>query len=182
MYKFIIFIFSLVINLNAYEIRHFLMPQDGKYAENSIINDIYNAKKNIKIAMFMVTNKRLVKSLIDKYNKSKIDITLIADKSYNKNNLKKSKLNMLSSKNAIKVYITQGLKKKKNKYGILHAKLVIIDDNIVYLGSTNWTKSAYKYNYEIMIRIDDYTTAKLYTLYFNDILKSAKRLFGDQNE
>jgi len=158
----------------SYEIKHFLLPNDGNKAEKSLIRDISNAKKSINVAMFMVTNKRLTNALKERAQKGKIDIKLIADGSYDKTHQKISKVKKLVSVKNISIFITKGLKKKKNKFGIMHSKLVTIDDNVVYIGSTNWTKSAFHSNYEILIKITDATTAKLYQYYFSDMLEQAE--------
>jgi len=156
-------------------LEHFLLPKDGNSAENSIIHAIQNAQTTIDVAMFMVTNKKLTNALKKRAKKGKIQIRLIADKSYDFDHQKVSKIkNLLGYKN-ISVFTLKGLKKKKNKYGIMHAKLIVIDNVITYVGSTNWTNSAFHTNYEILIKITDITTAKLYQYYFNDMINKSKK-------
>ena len=170
----LLLLFVLVINtLYPFGIRHFLLPKDGDKAEKSLITDMQNAKEKIDVAMFMVTNKKLANALKERAQKGKITIRLIADKSYDLSH-KNSKLAKLLGLKNLSVYHSKGLQKnKKNKYGILHAKLVIIDDYITYIGSTNWTKSAFHYNREILMKITDQATTELYQNYFNDIQKHA---------
>jgi len=171
-----ILIFLVCFQLSfSLEIKHFLLPKDGNQAEKSLIRDIANAKKSINVAMFMVTNKKLTKALKDRAKKGKIEIKLIADKSFDRAHQEISKVKKLASVKNISLFVTKGLPKKKNKFGIMHSKLVTIDDNIVYIGSTNWTKSAFHNNYEILIKITDTTTSELYKYYFSDMLKEAKR-------
>ena len=154
----------------AYEIEHFLLPKDGNKAEQSLITDILNAKHSVDVAMFMVTNKKLTNALKKRAKQGKVVIRLLADKSYDVAHKKISKVKNLVDKKNISLFHINGLKKKKKKFGIMHAKLVIIDDNITYIGSTNWTKSAFHSNYEILLKIVDKTTAKLYQYYFSDML------------
>jgi len=164
---FLIF-FILIHALHAFEIEHFLMPKDGKKAERTITRDILGAKKKIDVAMFMVTNKKLVNALKERARKGEITIRLIADKSYDTSHLKNSKVFNLIGHPNIAVYRLQGLRKKKNpERGILHAKLILIDDKITYIGSANWTKSAFRSNYEILIKITDQATAALYQSFFD---------------
>ena len=158
----------------ANEIEHFLLPKDGIKAEESIISAIENGEKSIDIAMFMITNKKLTNAIRKRAKEGKIQIRVIADKSYDMEHQKVSKVKTLLPQKNISLFTTKGLAKKKNKFGIMHAKLVIIDDDIVYLGSTNWTKSAFHSNYEILIKITDVTTTKLYQYYFNDMLSNAQ--------
>lgn len=170
--KYIIVLIILFQGLNAQNIEHFLLPQDGDKAEKSLIIDIENAKNTIDVAMFMVTNKKLTNALKRRAKKGNIHIRLIADKSYDTQHEKISKVNTLSEKKNISVYHLNGLKKKKGKLGILHSKLVLIDDSIVYIGSTNWTKSAFHSNYEILLKLTDNTTSKLYHYYFSDMIRN----------
>jgi len=134
--KFILLFLILTHVIFSYEIEHFLLPSDGNKAEKSLMYDIGHAKKSIKVAMFMVTNKKLTNALKERAKKGKIDIKLIADKSYDAQHQKISKVKKLVSIKNISIFSTSGLfQKKKKKFGILHSKLVIIDDDVVYVGS-----------------------------------------------
>lgn len=150
-------------------ISHYLLPQDAKIVQTKLLHDIKNAKKNIKIAMFMVTNKKLVTALINKVKKDNISIEIAFDSSYNASHPKESKIKSLMANSNIKLYAIRGKKKKKG-YGILHSKLIIIDSKVVYLGSANLTKSAYSVNYEILLRFNDQPINRLYRLYFDTMI------------
>ena len=163
---------------SAYEVEHFLMPKDGKMAERSLIQSIDEAKSTIDIAMFMITNKKLTHALIKRASKGHIRIRVIADYTMNNSFSKSSKAKHLLSKKNIMLYTIRGLpkqetKKKKEQYGIMHSKLMIVDNKTVYAGSANWTYSAFSYNYELLIKIVDSTTAKLYSYYFEDMFRFA---------
>lgn len=173
--KILIYLLILYSALFGYEIEHFLIPKDGKVAEASLIDSILESNKTIDIAMFMLTNKKLTNALKKRAQKGNIDIRVIVDFTMNKPISKSSKAKHLVSKKNIKLYTVKGLpkkdtKKKKNRHGIMHSKLMIIDKEIVYMGSANWTNSAFMFNYELLIKIVDKTTAKLYTYYYEDIL------------
>ena len=174
--KILLSIVLLVNFLSAYEIEHFLFPNDRKVAEKSILKAINNAKESIDIAMFMVTNGKIVKALKKKAKaENDVKIRLIADESYDKKH-KISKVKRLKGNKNIELFVIHGKKKSKkskDKFGIMHSKLMIVDNNMTYTGSVNWTKSAFNYNYEILIKIDDLKTAKLYTGYFNEMLKKS---------
>ena len=175
--KILLSIVILVNFLSAYEIEHFLFPNDRKIAEKSILKAISDAKESIDIAMFMVTNGKIVKALKKKAKgKDSVKIRLIADESYDKENKKISKVKKLTGSKNIKLFLIHGKKKSKKskeKFGIMHSKLMIVDNNMTYTGSVNWTKSAFNYNYEILIKIKDLKTAKLYTGYFNEMLEKS---------
>ena len=50
-----------------------------------------------------------------------------------------------------------------------HMKLVVIDGEIIYVGSHNWTEAALYYNHETSIRIVDSQAAKILETYFKTI-------------
>ena len=50
-----------------------------------------------------------------------------------------------------------------------HMKLVIIDDNIVYVGSHNWSESGLYYNHETSVKIVSEGIADIFTAYFETI-------------
>ncbi len=170
-------IFSLLFLIQLSQIQgieFFFLPKEGTKAEQSLIVNINNAKKSIDVAMFMVTNKKLTNALKSRAERGNIRIRLIADESYDRTRSKHSRVRSLLSQTNISLFTIKGLPKKKNKFGIMHAKLVIIDDSITYIGSTNWTKSAFHNNYEILVKIKDLVTTKLYQDYFNEILSKAQ--------
>ncbi len=57
----------------------------------------------------------------------------------------------------------------------LHAKLLIVDGNIVLVGSTNFSQSSLKYNHETDIEFNDSTTNAAFTRYFNAIWNQPTR-------
>ncbi len=63
----------------------------------------------------------------------------------------------------------------KNYYkGIfVHSKIYIIDDQIAYLGSLNFTESGMKYNYETIIKITDQESVDKIIKEFNDLFFSS---------
>jgi hypothetical protein len=50
-----------------------------------------------------------------------------------------------------------------------HMKLVIIDDNIVYIGSHNWSESGLYYNHETSVKIVSEDIAEVFKAYFETI-------------
>lgn len=172
--KVLIFVFFTQTAV-AKDIEHFLMPEDRNLAQDSILKSIKNSKKSIDVAMFMFTNKKIANAIIVKSSKNNSKIRVVVDKSYNDEiNPRASKIKTLEKAKNIQLFLAQGLPKKNKKKGIMHAKLIIIDDETVFLGSTNLTNSAFSSNYEILIKINDRTTAKLYKLYFDQILNQSE--------
>ena len=59
--------------------------------------------------------------------------------------------------------------KKINTKGLVHAKMIIIDDKIVVVGSHNYSTMAFTQNHEISSLFEDAEIAKEYLLFFNDL-------------
>jgi len=55
----------------------------------------------------------------------------------------------------------------KSKSVTTHAKLVVVDDQYVFVGSHNWTESALMYNHEVSVLIVSNTIAQQVKNYFN---------------
>jgi phosphatidylserine/phosphatidylglycerophosphate/cardiolipin synthase-like enzyme len=128
---------------------------------NSLMQDLSRAEQNIVIIMYLfkATGHRsaLPDHIVDmllKEHKQGLDVTVILNIDQ-KNNLYKraddlDEANLSVAKRlehgGIKVYFDSPRR-------ITHAKVVIIDKRIVYIGSHNFTQSALKYNHEVSVRV-----------------------------
>jgi phosphatidylserine/phosphatidylglycerophosphate/cardiolipin synthase-like enzyme len=56
-----------------------------------------------------------------------------------------------------------------------HAKFVIIDDRIAYIGSSNWSISAFEENNEVNIKIEDQTVVREMESYFQELWSVSSR-------
>jgi phosphatidylserine/phosphatidylglycerophosphate/cardiolipin synthase-like enzyme len=127
---------------------------DRNYLEN-ILRDIENAKHRIYIAIYFFKatgDKKNPASKIERAlmraAKKGIDVYVIMEVSKYKNDLS-TKVN----KNTAKYLKRAGVKVIFDNPKIkLHSKSVVIDD-IVYIGSHNFTKSAMNYNHETSLRV-----------------------------
>lgn len=59
--------------------------------------------------------------------------------------------------------------KKLATKNLMHAKMIIIDQSIIVIGSHNYTQSAFTMNYEISVIFNDATSAKDFLKFFNSI-------------
>jgi phosphatidylserine/phosphatidylglycerophosphate/cardiolipin synthase-like enzyme len=59
--------------------------------------------------------------------------------------------------------------KKLITKNLVHAKLMIIDDRLVIIGSHNYTQSAFTMNYEISAMYEDFESAKSFSAFFNNL-------------
>lgn len=133
---FYILIFIFINTLNA-KSEFFFLPKDANNAEEKIISLIKNAEEKIDIAMYNLSYKKFIKEL-KKASKKGIDVKIYLDK----NKVKKSNI------------INKEFKNSSIKYKILseknHLKLALFDDKIAIFGSSNWTKSSFKDNFELL--------------------------------
>jgi len=169
----ITFFFFFLSGSRGLELTNFLLPYDNKIVYENIFNDILMARKRVIIVMYMFTNIKLLNILIKKAKKDNVKIIVIGDKSFNKNKISKLKYLVEHKNKNIKIFLANGVL-KNGKRGILHAKIILIDDKIVYIGSANWTNSAFSRNYEVLLKIKDNTIAKLYECYISKILDKSK--------
>ena len=118
------------------EIKLFFSP-NSRIVDDGIIPELKQAKKNIYISMFLITNKDIVNELIAA-KKRGVDVKLIIEANHAKqqytmhNQLRKEHIPVKVENWAVK----------------MHAKTAVIDDNTIISGSANWTNSAFKYNDE----------------------------------
>ena len=120
----------------------YFMPYDGKSAQKSLFNTFSHAHKEIKIAMYVFTNKTLAKAL-KIAAKNGVKIKIVADK-------KEAfyKLSVIPNLAAIRNFQIHLLEPRRK--GKMHIKLAIVDDKIVILGSANYTYSSFFKNFEII--------------------------------
>ena len=109
---------------------------DDKGALQRLLDVIQNAKSSIHVAMFTFTNKNLIQALVDAHRRG-VQVDVVID-------------NESARKTSFKAF--QRLKREgiptaiSNRNGLLHHKLMVVDDLIVATGSANWTEAAFTKN------------------------------------
>ncbi|MBU0580742.1 MAG: phospholipase D-like domain-containing protein [Patescibacteria group bacterium] len=77
---------------------------------------------------------------------------------------------IVNNKNIFTLLKENGIQAKiLNISGIVHAKLMIIDNNIVILGSHNYTHNAFVINHEISIILKECDIIKDFNLFFTSL-------------
>lgn len=61
---------------------------------------------------------------------------------------------------------------RHRSFHLLHAKLMIIDDEVVITGSHNYTQNALSANYELSVILKDIDNIKDYKLFFDSIWRN----------
>jgi len=156
----IFFIFLLFLILNAKQI--YFMPFDRHKAQKELIYLFSHAKKEIKIAIYTFTNKKLAKAL--KISAKKAKIYIIADKEESKYNY--SIIPNLAAIKNFNIYLLSGKKLKDNQKGKMHVKMAIIDNKYLIIGSANYSYSAFFKNYEYILISEDKSLIKKFNNFF----------------
>ncbi|MGN8417894.1 phospholipase D-like domain-containing protein [Helicobacter pylori] len=149
----------------------FVLPYEQRDALNSLVSGISNARESVKIAIYSFTHRDIARAIKSVASRG-IKVQIIYDYESNHNN-KQSTIGYLDKYPNTKVCLLKGLKAKNGSYyGIMHQKVAIIDDKIVFLGSANWSKNAFENNYEVLLKTDDTETIFKAKSYYQKMLGS----------
>ncbi len=142
------FLIVCFISLFLFANEVYFLPKEGFKAQKKIIYLITHSKHSIDIIMYAFTNKKIAKALklAAKHN---VKITVIADKEEAK--YERSVIPNLAVIRNINIHLLNGKSFKNGKFGKLHAKVAIIDNEYLITGSANYTYSAFFKNYEYII-------------------------------
>jgi len=142
----------------------YFLPKDGKKAEKELVSLIKHSNEKIDIAMYSFTNRKILNALKSSARRG-IRIRIVADKESNKNQQYFSVVPLLKKLRNVRVHLISP------KKGIMHIKLMIIDDRVVAFGSANYTYSAFHNNYEILYINDDWTFTRRFERIFDELWK-----------
>lgn len=107
---------------------------------DGIIPEIRKAKNYIYISMFLISHYQLTQELINA-KKRGVDVKLIVEANHAQQRYSKHEI-LRNYGVPVKV---------ENWPGKMHAKLAVIDDENIIVGSTNWTKAGFEYNDENLL-------------------------------
>lgn len=149
------------IHIGSATLENYFAP-DNQVMDH-ILDLVANARTSIEVMAFAFTDKRLA-ALLQKKSESGVKVRCLFDRRQARgkfssfNDLKRAKLATLSP----------------NKYGVMHHKVIIIDNDIVITGSFNFSKNADKRNDENVLVIHCPTLAKIYQDEFNRCRRGLK--------
>ena len=145
---------------NDVEIKASFSPSGDIY-EKIMAPSIKNAKKNIKLSIFVLTRSDLKKDLIDA-KKRGVDVKVIMDS-----------LSAKNYKNHLEELRQNGIKVKvENWGGKNHEKTISIDDEILITGSANFSYNAVLRNDENILFIKNREITKFYNGFFETLYSS----------
>jgi len=119
----------------------FLFPDPHKSGLLRLIQCIDSSKIKITIAMFTLTHPDIGEALI-RAKRRGVDV-LIAIDAYTARGASKKMVNILE-KEGIHFFLSQGKE-------LLHHKWAVIDEQVLVLGSANWTKAAFNKNHDFLL-------------------------------
>ena len=125
------------------------LPDDKKGCQR-IKQLINSAQKTVKVAMFTWTRYDLAQALIAA-KKRGVRVEVVLDNSSAKG--ASAKIAALLKKEGIPLTFSKGP-------ALLHHKFMLIDDNILEIGSANWTKAAFSQNDDCFLIIHTLTDAQ----------------------
>jgi phosphatidylserine/phosphatidylglycerophosphate/cardiolipin synthase-like enzyme len=132
-----------------------------------IVQDIKRAKRSIELAMYDFTNRDIKDALIEAKNRG-VEVRVVTD-----DNKIEDEVYQELILNGIKVVNDNDSSK------LMHNKFLIIDDNILWTGSANYTVFAFYRNYENLIKFESRGVASIYKKEFENLyINSDKNYTG----
>lgn len=129
-----------------------------------LVSKIDNSKEKVYVEVYIFTEKRLRKALIDAY-KRWVEVKVLLEKNVYKAPYLNNDVYKALNKSWINVKYSNA-----DNYSLNHTKMMIIDDEVV-LSTGNYSYSTFKYNREFFIFIKD-----------NDFLNKALEIYNSDFE
>jgi phosphatidylserine/phosphatidylglycerophosphate/cardiolipin synthase-like enzyme len=149
--KYLLFVFLSACAFNADIAGVYFSPQGG--CEQAIIQQIEQAKTEIKIQAYSFTSEPIAESLLAAHKRG-VDVQVILDKSQKTQSY--SSYTFFKNQ-GIPVFIDSA-------HAIAHNKIIIIDKQIVITGSFNFTKAAEEKNAENLLILKSKELARQYLI------------------
>lgn len=136
----------------------------GREYPDEVIEAVKNAKSDIKIFMYdwrWYSNQpgariQKLNQEIIKASKNGVDVRVVLNNT--------SILSILKS-NGIKAITTRATR-------TMHAKIVIIDEKLLFIGSHNFSINGFELNHEMSLKLDDKSIISRCNTYFNNLCLS----------
>lgn len=150
----------------------YFTPQDQVKITNTLFHLLDNAKKQIYIAIYWITDSAIIEKIIAAKHRN-VDVQIVIDES------------SLGYLDVTTQFLQHGIvpiispSKNRNAAGLMHNKFVVIDEATVFTGSANFTQRAFNpnseyFNFENALVIDSIDIAKQFS---NAFMSMQKELF-----
>lgn len=123
------------------DLKSFLLPDSEERAIPSLCSILDKANRKIQIAMFTLTHPKLIERLIAAKNRG-AQVQLVIDRYTAKGASKKAVKQLKDA--GIEISLSTGSK-------LFHHKWAWIDNEILVMGSANWTSSAFVKNQDCLL-------------------------------
>ena len=132
---------------------------------NAIIDTLLEARNNVKICVFTISDNRIVDAIKElQYRGINIKIISDNDKRFDRG----SDIEYIARRGIdVHIDLTEAH---------MHHKFAVIDDKITITGSYNWTRSAERYNHENIVITDSEKIAKAFTKEFDKLWEKTEPL------
>jgi phosphatidylserine/phosphatidylglycerophosphate/cardiolipin synthase-like enzyme len=117
-----------------------LLPDPKQTALIHLLTTIDKAREKIVIAMFTFTHPEIANALCQAQKRG-VKVSIAIDY-YTAKGASKKTLAILEKK-GVHIFLSQGRE-------LLHHKWAVIDDQILVVGSANWTKAAFSKNHDFL--------------------------------
>lgn len=129
----------------------YYFTQNNDHPEKALIDVINSARSNLDLAIYDITKEDIVKAVLTAKNRG-IKVRLVTDK---------VESNTKSESGVLQIFKENGIPIKVNSHsGLMHMKVTIADDKIVTTGSYNYTAQASTKNDEVLVVLNDPTSAE----------------------
>ncbi len=137
-------------------------PEDGLY--NRVVNALDGAQSTALVAMFQLNSTSIIDALIAAKGRG-VDVVVVLDEvqATDPQALADETL-VAASIPVILAHATGG------NYAEMHSKFLVVDHQLVLMGSTNWTNLGFYYNDETLVVIDDAHLADRFEGKFAELL------------
>ena len=129
----------------------------GGGVDELIISEIEDAKKSIRLAIYGFSNDRIRDAILNAHKRGVDTKVVTDDKRANNENI------LLLKSAGIDVVDDQ------NPYALMHHKFLVIDENVVWSGSANYSYYAFYKNNENLVKFTSSKIAKVYLEEFDEL-------------
>jgi len=137
--------------------------------ETLALREIRKAKKQIRGAVYIITNRDLTGALVEAAKDDDVDVQLKVDRHQAKGDAMRKAIDRLRSGGVSVITIDMP------PYYHMHHKFLVIDGETTLTGSYNFTVAASEVNYENLVAIQSTTVARSYAVEYERIKSKKKR-------
>ncbi|MCB1172198.1 MAG: hypothetical protein KDK39_01475 [Leptospiraceae bacterium] len=178
--------------LPRWRARILIAPGDGRYIQQRLLRDIWQAERSLHYMIFSHTDQSISAALLARSRSGNIDLEGIYDDANNDNQIDTSSealaLNSSLGLSTARIFL-EGNRRVYSELdaagmpvyhgGHLHHKTLIVDQNRVWTGSWNWSASARDRNLEIYFEFDDPAIADLFEAEFRRVRQESLLMARD---